>query len=61
MSQAKNFVVATNGRIPNEDALTHEGARETSKDEWEFSDGSKVKIRWVTGLNTPSEYHVEEI
>jgi hypothetical protein len=61
MSQAKNFVVATNGRIPNKNALTHEGAREKSKDEWELRDGSKVKIRWVTGLNAPSEYQVEEI
>ena len=61
MSQASDFVRATNGKISKLDALKRESANEISEGKWRFSDASLVKTQSVTGLNSPSEYHVKEI
>jgi hypothetical protein len=61
MNQAKAFATAMNGRVQNLDALTQEGGKQTGDDEWAFADGSKLRARWVTSLNSPSYYHLEEI
>ena len=61
MSQAKNVIVAVNGKIENLETLRQAGAKEGTDGVWTFPDESKVRTQWVTGLNLPSTYHVEEI
>jgi len=59
MSEASDFVNATDGMVQDLDALYARGATEEVSSRWRFPDGSLVQADWVIGYNAPSKYHVK--